>query len=278
MGPEAAGQGSGGKSASGGHMTPIPVSSRVWIGLVVARSLPCSRSSCTRRRPFPPWRWVGWPWPSCSRFRCGPSRTSRQGAGYPADRCGHARLDLSWFFFLVPLLIEQLGALAEDHAHRQQRQPALARGYKRAERAPAGTRLGSRGVRQEAGHRPLRPRPEPYREPAKEPPRVYPQGFQLRGDALRHNLRRDLPPGGRAQSEGGPSFHRRRPRPVGSLRRLALALPRGLVFVVMIQGVLAAGALYLLGVPYAILLSACGFRSRRSSPTSAPSWGVYRLS
>ena len=77
-------------------MTPIPISSRVWIGSSW-RGLPCSRSYCTRRRPFPPWRWVGWRWPSCSRFRFGPSRTSCQGAGDPADRCGHARLDLSWF-------------------------------------------------------------------------------------------------------------------------------------------------------------------------------------
>ena len=29
------GKGREGKSASGGHMTPIPVSSRVWIGIVV---------------------------------------------------------------------------------------------------------------------------------------------------------------------------------------------------------------------------------------------------
>src|SRR5215212_1733223 len=155
------------------------------------------------------------------------------GAGDFADRRGHAWFDLSRVLLPGAAPDRTVEHPREEHApDRQQRQPALDRRDRRAQRAPAGTRLGPRGVRQEYRHRPLRPGPEPYRELAEEHAGLHTQGFQLRGDALRHNLRRDLPPGRRAEGEGGLSEDRpgplppRRSRLVGSLRRLALALPR----------------------------------------------------
>ena len=78
MDPEATGRGSGGEIDVRRLRDP---DLRLFEGLDrhLVAGLPCSRSFCMRRRPFPPWRWVGWRWPSCSRFRCGPSRTSCQG-------------------------------------------------------------------------------------------------------------------------------------------------------------------------------------------------------
>src|SRR5215211_6800921 len=233
VGPEAAGQGSGGEIGVRRPHDPDP---HLFTGLDRHRR----GWVCPVRAPFVRGadrsrRGAGW---GCAGHRAlvsgaGALALHAKGVRDPTYRAGHARLDLSWFLLPRAAPDRAVEHPRKDHApHRQQRQPALARRYKRAERTPAGTRLGPRGVRRETGHRSLRPRPEPYREPAQEPPRVYSKGFQLRGNALRRTLRRDLPSGGRAEGEGSFSEDRtgplppRRSRPVGSLRRFALALPR----------------------------------------------------
>ncbi len=194
--PKAAGQGSGGEIGVRRPRDPDP---RLFAGLDRHRR----GGVCPVRAPVVcgadrSRRGAGWGGAGHRALvsGAGPLAHHAEGACDPADRSGHARLDLPWFLLPRAAPDRAVEHAREEHSpHRQQRQPALARRHKRAERTPAGTRLGPRGVRQKAGHRPLRPRPEPYREPAQEHPRVYPQGLQLRGNALRHTLRRDLPPG-----------------------------------------------------------------------------------
>ena len=91
-------------------MTPIPISSRVWIGLVVA-GFACSRSYCTRRRL--PAVAVGgvalaivlsFPVRALSHFM-------PRGLAILLTVVAMLGLISLGFFFLVPLLIEQLSTL-----------------------------------------------------------------------------------------------------------------------------------------------------------------------
>jgi hypothetical protein len=152
VGPEAARQGSGGEI---GIRRPHDPDSRLFAGLDRHR---CRRVGPVRapvvRGADRSRRGVGW---GGARHRAlvsgaGALALHAKGAGDPADRSGHARLDLSGFLLPRAAPDRAVEHPCKDHApHRQQRQPALARRYKRAERTPASTGLGSRGVRKEAG-------------------------------------------------------------------------------------------------------------------------------
>ena len=71
------GKGREGKSASGGYMTPIPISSRVWIGLVVAGF--ALFALLLYAAPTVPAVAVGGVALAIVLFRFAPSRTSCQG-------------------------------------------------------------------------------------------------------------------------------------------------------------------------------------------------------
>src|SRR5215207_529764 len=136
------GKGGEGKSASGGYMTPIPISSRVWIGIVVVGF--GLFALLLYAAPTVPAVALGGGGAGHRALvsGAGPLALRAKGAGDPADRSGHARPYLSGFLLPRAAPDRAVEHPRKDHApHRQQRQPALARRYKRAEREPAGTWL-----------------------------------------------------------------------------------------------------------------------------------------
>src|SRR5215216_1245144 len=142
VGPEAAGQWSGGEIGVRRLHDPDP---RLFADL----DRPRRGGVCTVRAPFVRGadrsrRGAGWGGAGHRALVSGADPLSHHAKRTcdPADRCGHARLDLSWFLLPRAAPDRAVEHPRKDHApHRQQRQPALARRYKRAERTPAGTWL-----------------------------------------------------------------------------------------------------------------------------------------
>src|SRR5687767_2527464 len=255
-----------GKSASGGHMTPIPVSSRVWIGIVVvgvalfalllyaAPTVPAVALGGVALGGVALAIVLSFPVRALSHFM-------PRGLAILLTVLAMLGLISLGFFFLVPLLIEQLSTLVRTT-------PRIANSANQllldVINALNERQLVPGSDPEEFGRRlvtDLFDRAQNLTENLLRSflgfiPRAFNFGVTLFGILfVAIYLLVDVRKVKAVLLKSVPAYYRHDARDLWEAFGESLSrYLGGLVFVVMIQGVLAAAALYLLGVRYAILL------------------------